>query len=665
MIGHRGAYNLRREIRVNFQRAYFCLALTAILIARNAAFADNGKPSVGPPSKWVTPLRAEGPFNLLPADPSLDSRWVLIERQINAQNDEEFVRRVRQVLTPNGADRDSRISIDYDPGCQAITLHWLKIWRGTNSLNRLDPGRFQLGPPAFDAGDFLFSSEKTATIILDDIRPGDIIDYAYSLDGSNPALNGAFVGRVGLQYNEPVDRLVTRLLWPSTRKLYIQNHNSSVVPTTVNKTNIVEFVWNSMNVPALHFQAGTPSWYNPYPWVELSEFQKWSDVNRWALGLFNTSATSTILSQEMAVKITGWKNLPTQEERAAAALQFVQRQVRNLLPETGAYPYQSSSPSTVFAQSYGDPKDKSTLLVTLLRGLNIDASPMLVSARLRQTLPDYHASPVFFDGVIVRATINSQTYYLDPDDSYDSGPLAGRSWFDYGYALNISPVPMATGLTVIPPCPVLPQTTETAYFNIGGYNQESTVSFVTVAEGIDAEAIRQHFATAAFDEIEREYLEERARSYPDIRSVAHLKFNDDEKTNRVEITESYSIPRIWNIQSQEPYYHCRFYAGSLAEVMGKPMDSTRTDPLAIPYPVHRISRVEASWYIGWPVQPDNQTINNPAFSFYRTINIIGTNLVVQHEFKTTSSVVAPEAYPAYVRQLNAASEFLGTTVVSY
>jgi hypothetical protein len=47
------------------------------------------------------------------------------------------------------------------------------------------------------------------------------------------------------------------------------------------------------------------------------------------------------------------------------------------------------------------------------------------------------------------------------------------------------------------------------------------------------------------------------------------------------------------------------------------------------------------------------------------VNIIGTNLVVEHEFRSLSDVVTPDAYPAYVQQLNAASGFLGTTVISY
>ncbi|HEX3718711.1 MAG TPA: DUF3857 domain-containing protein [Verrucomicrobiae bacterium] len=662
MFAHRGAYNSLREILLCFRRASFCGGLLALFIMANPVFAQYGKPAVAPPSSWVVPLRPEGPFNLQPADPSLDARWVLVERQINAQNDEQFVRRIRQVLTRHGADTASRISINYDPGYQTITLHWIKVWRGTNSLNRLDPGRFQITAPGPDASDFLFNSEKSAMLLLDNLRPGDIIDYAYSLDGANPALNGMFTARVPLQFNEPADRMVTRLVWAPPRKLYIQNHGSAVVPTTVRKTNLVEFTWDSMNVQGLRIQTKTPSWYNPYPWVELSEFQNWSDVNRWAMGLFGTSATNAGISRELLAKISEWKTLPAQDA-TEAALQFVQRQIRYIGPDSGVSDYQPSMPSVVFARRYGDGKDKTTLLVTILRAMNIDASPVLVSARARQTLTDFHPSPVFFDRAIVRATVNGREYFLDPTAAYESGPLAGRSWLNYSYGLSVAPE--TTALRVIPSCPVLPTTTESFYFNLGGFDRETTVNIVTVAEGTDAEALRERFATSEPEDIERQYLEAREKDYPDIRSAAHLQFNDDERTNRIQINEFYTIPKIWSHLPDDYHYHCQFYSPDLAEVMTKPLDLVRTQPLAIAYPVHRVSRVEATWAAGLPTHPDNLTINNPAFSFSRMVNILGAKLVIEQEFRSTSDVVTPDAFPTYVRQLNAADELLSTSVVSY
>jgi hypothetical protein len=125
-------------------------------------------------------------------DPSQDYRWLLSDRQINAQNDEEFVHEVRQPLTAAGIQYASRVLINYDPVCQSLTFHWARLWRGTNKLDRLDPARMRVNEAGRDAKEWLFGSAKTALLPLDDVRVGDIVDYAYSIEGKNPALGGKF-----------------------------------------------------------------------------------------------------------------------------------------------------------------------------------------------------------------------------------------------------------------------------------------------------------------------------------------------------------------------------------------------------------------------------------------------------------------------------------------
>jgi hypothetical protein len=658
------ANSVGEEISFRFQSGRRCAGAAILFAILSAAlapvFAQSNTPAVGPPSKWIVPARFESQANLDRVDPSADSRWLLVDRQINAKNDEQFFHWVRQVLTPEGVERGSHVVVAYDPSYESLTMHWVKIWRGTNALNRLDPGRIHLSQVGLDAGGFLFSTEMPATILLDDVRPGDIIDYAYSIDGSNPALDGMFTERVPLQFDEPVDHLVTRLLWPTPRKFYVQNHGTEISPTTSYRSNMMTFTWDATKVPGLRLQSPTPIWYNPYPWVQLSEFQSWSDVNKWALRLFNiTNAFST----EVTRKIDEWKLLPGQEDRVLAALQFVQDQIRDSTFENGTPSYLLATPSTVFARRSGDSKEKAELLVAMLHALQIDAFPVLVNTHARQTVADLHPSPVVFDRAIVQATVNNQYFFLDPTGVYERGPLTARSWPNYGYGLLIRPG--VTALREIPPCPNLPKTTVTAYFSMGGLHEESEVRIVTVAEGADADALRHQFATTPPDEIEREYRNAQSKYYTEIRSTAPMQFSDDERNNRVRITEFYSVARMWNRLPEEANYHCHFYSVNVDDAMRKPAVSFRTMPLAIEYPVHQVYRVEASWTTGWPVQPDTHTIENPAFYFHRSVNIIGTNLVSEQEFRTLTDVVTPDAVPTYLRQMDAAIDLLGCTVVSY
>ena len=645
----------------HFQKTVFWLAAWIILIASPRCRSQEARPDVASPDKWVVPIAFDPRAKLESVDPSLEMRWILKDRQINAQNNETFNHEVRQVLTASGVDFGSHIAIDYDPSYQLLTFHWVRIWRGTNSLNRLDPDKIQVNQRGMDTENLLFNSEKTALLLLEDVRMGDIIDYAYSVQGGNPVFAGSFSGRVEVQSRHPIARLATRLLWPAARHLYVQNHGTDIKYTGSRKDNgLNEFIWNLTNATASRAEPSLPVWCQPMPWVQLSEFQRWSDVNQLALGLFTNTAP---LSPELAQKINEWKRLPDREARVLAPLRFVQDEIRYLGIESGASGYKPASPSTVFARRFGDCKDKSFLLVTILRALGIEAWPTFVNTKFRQMVFGLHPSATVFDHVITQVSLDGQTYWLDATANYQRGPLAVRSWPNYGCGLVVRPG--TTALTPIAPCPVLPKTTVSHYFRLGTLDQESALKVVTVAEGPDADQLRAHYATTPRDEIERADLNEYAKFYPNITQTAPLISTDDDQQNKIEVDEFYSIRKIWNHLPDEAFFHCRIYPENIVAAMKPPAVSVRTMPLGVAYPARQIFHAEVIVPTGSISNPDDQTIENPAFYFHRVVSLSATTVFLNYEYRSLADAVAPEALPTYVQQLDAAADLMGYTIPSY
>jgi len=656
--------NRAKEVRLgnasHFQMTGIWLAAWVILAAAVQCRAGEARPDVAPPAKWVVPIPFDPRAKLEDVDPSLETRWILKDRQINAQSNESFNHEVRQVLTPAGVDFGSRISINYDPSYQLLTFHWVRIWRGTNSLNRLDPDKIQVNQRGQDTDTLLFNSEKTALLLLEDVRVGDIIDYAYSVQGGNPVFAGSFSGRVEVQARHPVARFTTRLLWPAARHLFVQDHGTDIKYTGVRKDNgLIEFAWSLANVPGLRVEPSLPIWYQPMPWVQLSEFQKWSDVNQLALGLF-TNATP--LSPELMRKINEWKHLPDREAQVLAPLRFVQDEIRYLGIEDGASGYKPASPSTVFARRFGDCKDKSFLFATILRALGIEAWPTFVNTKLRQTVFDLHPSAAVFDHVITQVNLDGQSYWLDATANYQRGPLAVRSWPNYGYGLVVRPG--TTALTPIAPCPVLPRTTVSHYFRLGLVDQASTLKVVTIAEGPDADQLRAYYATTTSNEIERANLNYQAKFYSDIAPTAPLIYTDNDQQNKIEVDEFYSLGKIWSRLPDEAFYHCRVFPENIETAMKPPLLSVRTMPLGVAYPEHQFFHAEAFVPNGALVAPDDQTIENPAFYFHRFVSVAGQTVILDYEYRALADAVLPEAVPTYVQQLNAASGLMGYTIPS-
>jgi transglutaminase-like putative cysteine protease len=538
-----------------------------------------------------------------------------------------------------------------------LTLHWVRIRRGTNSLNRLEPDKIQVSQPGPGANELLFSAEKSAVLMLEDVRVGDIIDYAYSVLGDNPVAAGHFSGRVEMQSGHPIDRLTTRLLWPADKRLYVQNHGTDIQYSAVREGDVVEFTWNLWNVPGWPVEPFLPAWYQPFPWVQLSEFQKWSDVNQFALDLFTNTAP---LSPELTRAINEWKRLPGLEQRVLAALRFVQDEIENRAIGSGASGYKPEAPSTVFARRTGDCKDKNFLLVIILRALGIKAHPALVNTRLRQTVIELHPSATVFNHVITQVDLEGQVYWLDATANYERGSLAVRSWPLYGCALVVRPG--TTELTAVAPSPELPTTTVTEYIHLGQVDQESTIKVVTIAEGRDAEWLRQLFTTTARNEIERANLSYYSGYYTDIAQTRPLLYADNEQQNEIEVDEFYTVRKIWSRLPGDLFFHCRIYAANVQTAMKPPDVFARSMPLGVPYPEHQIFHAEISMAPVTVIAPDNQTIKNPAFFFQRVVTIRERKLFLDYEYRSRTDAVSPEAVPAYVRQLDSAEDLTGYTI---
>ena len=357
---------LRRFLRVGWMAA----VAAAMPALAPEVLAAEPVPMVASPAGWVTPHFFDRQSAAVRVESGADRHWLLLEQQVNAAQNETFSHDVRQILTVSGVQDGANISIDFNPSYESLTLHWARIWRGTNHLDRLDTNKVKLIRQERELDQYLLNGEQSAVLVMDDVRVGDIVDYAYSVKGANPVFGGRFSSSVRAQLNEPVERLLTRVLWPSQRHLYAKAHSCSIQPAVVSKKDGVEYTWDLKQVPAFHVEDSLPVWCDPEPWVQLSEFKSWAEVNQWAMALFQTSSP---LSAEISNNVAGWKKIAGQEQQALAVLRFVQDDVRYFGVEIGANAEKPTDPSTVFSRRFGDCKDKSLLFVSILRALGIEA----------------------------------------------------------------------------------------------------------------------------------------------------------------------------------------------------------------------------------------------------------------------------------------------------
>ncbi|HEX4381898.1 MAG TPA: DUF3857 and transglutaminase domain-containing protein [Myxococcales bacterium] len=534
------------------------------------------RPPVTPLPAWFD--EAEAVARDTPLDERPPTEWLLVEREMRVDESGKQVRvhrNVRRVNTPQGVQESSEERISYDPLYEKVFFHRARIHRGGKSLDALAQADFRVLNREAGLEAQLLDGRLSAVLILRDVRPGDLIELAWSVESKPPSLAGHFNHTTYLGGEAHVDRMRQRLLFPAAKKLYLQMRNGAPEP----RMRIVgaerEYLWDAPVVP-LHMERDTPDSYDPFPAADFTDFDSWAAVAQWALPLF-TADTAAV-----AEMVAPWKSLP-EAERAEKALAFAREQVRYFGMEMGINGHKPHPPAQVLKRRYGDCKDKALLLVSLLRASGIEAAPALANTRERAALDGFLPTAYAFNHAIVRARIDGQERWLDATLTSQRGDLSALSSPGYERALVLDP--STTALSHLPPPDASrPLRSVEQVIHARDRNSAARLEVISTYLGFEADEKRAMLAGDP-TRLGKRYVDFYRTYEPDIEQRATPVLHDEPQKDQLVVTESYGIPAYWN-----DGFHDLF----LEEMRQlKPMRNVaeRTMPLELPYPLHVVQKV--------------------------------------------------------------------------
>lgn len=152
-----------------------------------------------------------------------------------------------------------------------------------------------------------------------------------------------------------------------------------------------------------------PPFKQPQPDVEISSFKSWDELGRWYGGLQQERVAPTAEIKAKALELT--KDAKTEDEKLHVLYDYVATHFRYIGVAFGIGRYQPHSAADVLDNSYGDCKDKHTLLASLLQAVGISASPALINST-HDVDPDV-PSPAQFDHVITAVHRGKDLVWLD------------------------------------------------------------------------------------------------------------------------------------------------------------------------------------------------------------------------------------------------------------
>ncbi len=580
--------------------------------------------------------------------------YLILDRQDNVGTSTSYYHEARQVTSENGVQNGAAITVSFDPSYQKLVFHSIRLIRGKIPVDRLNRSQIRLFQREKDLESFLYDGAYTAQCDLEDVRVGDVIEFAYSIEGDNPVKNGRYSNLFYVDWSFPVRRAVTRLLYPTARKLNFSIKNRTVTPVVTTRGEVTEWLCDEKNVPSRRTDPDVPVDYDPNGWVQVTEFNSWQEVVEWALPLYETEAS---LSSDLQTEISKLRETPMTEERILAALRFVQEQVRYLGIESGIGSHRPTAASEVLRRRFGDCKDKALLLTTLLRQSGIEAAPALVSSALRGGVAERLPSPGAFDHVIVQVTNGSTTHWLDATRASQRGPLSQIYVGDFRWALVIRQGTKELS-AYAPPRASFPRKVVTENYRIPAPGGTAELDVITDVHGLSAEKTRASFLESGRDKIEKQYLQYYARRFPRARVRQSLVYEEIPGENGCRTREFYSIPDIWT-PSDDESYELGLYPGDVESAMGSSSSSQRDDPLALDYPVSVTQTINARLFEAWRIDARDRVESNLFYRFAEKAKVRGSRLEFVFSYETFVDRVPTADLPAYNTTLFKLKDTLG------
>lgn len=357
---------------------------------------------------------AENYDELVSVEPEGGVKHILLDEQYYVQNDKstKYIHTVKQLVNMQGVEKLSKILVEFNPHDSYLCIHEVSIIRNGKLHDKINTADFQILKREYRAESNIFNGNLTLAIILNDVKPGDIVDIKYShIDYDKfSAQNFSYISILQLSY------LLSerRLYLISDKDVDLVHHlhggDYNIHQYEDNNRKIIKIIYhNNIRNKSKNY---APVWNVPESLLEVVKRSSWKELSSKMFELYQPAPIThdSLTSIINSFKTEEWSD----EELVLNILDYINDNIRYLANYKATGAILPADPNAVSERGYGDCKDLSYLIQCMLSSLNIDASIILVNSSLGRSLDSLLPSVDIFDHAIVRVKIDDKHYFIDP-----------------------------------------------------------------------------------------------------------------------------------------------------------------------------------------------------------------------------------------------------------
>lgn len=611
--------------------------------------------SIEPPPEWVHQPDIQ---ELIAKNSGNGSINVHYSQQYDLESRGMHIRNVYRVDSIEEVKMGSNIEFDLDPVRDRLAVHHVCIVRsGSQVIECAKAEEVRFIQPEEARHSLVFDGRYLAIVLMDDVRPGDIIDVSSTTYNVDPILPGSHFGSIlacapaGVDHFRASLRTMLEGMGGEGDEVEVRVFGEELQfaeerAPDGRKILVIE----DFGQKPRRFSFLAPGWFRQLPSLSWSSMGDWKRVSASVATLWkeNMSGTGTEDSvRQCLAELEIQPGSGSDPAQVDAVIRFVQDDIRYLSLSEGIGSHVPRPPSVVLAKRYGDCKDKSILLALLLRQMGIRAWPALVHTEMRHKAKESLPSPNSFNHAIVCMEWDGETFWIDPTLSSQGGTLRSRVVPPFGCALVVREE--GGDLAEIP----LPDPSKSAVETVENILLEKdklSIEIETLAKGSEADMIRM----ARNQQGRERYVEGlkafASRIYPNAEFSAPMQWEDDRENNRIRITEHYTadaVPEKSALNRKMEFYPVMPLTIS-TRMVSLEKGELPASPIALPHPMNlsheirfRHNLPEVSW------KRQKEAITGPGFRYDFTTFTKRKLVTFQFQYRTDCESIGQDEADLY------------------
>jgi hypothetical protein len=308
------------------------------------------------------------------------------------------------------ARRMAEVNMSFNASYQSIRIVQARTIRKDGRILEVKPSDIRISARFSDY--LIYDDSKTIGFSLPGIEDGCVIDYTFQQVTRPLIMPGHFWQYWGFSDLHPVSLSRLTLNVPSNRPIRYQVYNSNILKPLISEKNGVKtYQWEMKNIAPIPTEPAMPPFREVRIWMEATSLNSWQDIAQWFWKLKKPQAVPSRAIRETVSRLISGKQ--TDEEKARAIYDWVANRVRYVGLEFGLSAFRPYPASEVYERLYGDCKDKTTLLITMLDLAGIKAHPVLLYSQERRPTRTLLPTLSAFDHCIAVAEVNGKQVWLD------------------------------------------------------------------------------------------------------------------------------------------------------------------------------------------------------------------------------------------------------------